>query len=92
MAKPKPEIKFKPVEWKILPEWYVLVTLPDGKELRIGGFKTEANARDWIAKSSAAWIKEQRGRWAARLEALDELLLAEDRAGLKPEGKGSSDD
>ena len=60
--KPKPEIKFKPVEWKILPEWYVLVTLPDGKELRIGGFKTEANARDWIAKSSAAWIKEHNER------------------------------
>ena len=64
MAKPKPEITFRPVEWKILPEWYVLVTLPDAKELRIGGFKTEANARDWIAKSSAAWIKEHKERQA----------------------------
>jgi hypothetical protein len=62
MAKPKPEIKFKPVEWKILPEWYVLVTLPDAKELRIGGFKAEADARAWIAKSSAAWIKEHNQR------------------------------
>jgi DNA-binding transcriptional ArsR family regulator len=42
--------------------------------------------------AAAAWIEEQRGLWTARLEALDELLLAEDRARLKPEGKGSSDD
>ena len=62
MAKAKPEIRFEPVEWKILPEWYVLVTLPDGKELRIGGFKTEADARAWIVKSSAAWIKEHNER------------------------------
>ena len=62
MAKPRHEITFRPVEWKILPEWYVLVTLPDAKELRIGGFKTEADARAWIAKSSAAWIKEHNQR------------------------------
>jgi hypothetical protein len=66
MAKPQPEITFRPVEWKILPEWYVLVTLPDAKELRIGGFKTEANAREWIARSSAAWIKEHNERKRAR--------------------------
>jgi hypothetical protein len=66
MAKPKPEITFRPVEWKILPEWYVLVTLPDAKELRIGGFKTEANAHEWIAKSSAAWIKEHNERKRSR--------------------------
>ena len=42
--------------------------------------------------AAAAWIEEQRGLWTARLEALDELLLAEDRAGLKSENKGSSDD
>ena len=40
----------------------MLVTLPDAKELRIGGFKTEANAREWIARSSAAWIKEHNER------------------------------
>jgi hypothetical protein len=62
MPKARSEISFTPVEWKILPEWYVRATLPDGKELRIGGFKTEANAREWIAKSSAAWIKEHKER------------------------------
>ena len=41
---------------------------------------------------AAAWIEEQRGLWAARLEALDQMLLAEDRAGLNPETIGLSDD
>jgi hypothetical protein len=62
MPKAKSEITFAPVASKILPEWYVRVTLPDGKELRIGGFKKEVDARDWIAKSSAAWIKEHNER------------------------------
>jgi hypothetical protein len=57
MTKADPKFSFEPVEWKILPEWYVRVTLPDGKERRIGGFKTEADARAWIAKSATAWIK-----------------------------------
>jgi DNA-binding transcriptional ArsR family regulator len=30
--------------------------------------------------AAAAWIKAQRGLWTARLEALDALLRAEDRA------------
>jgi len=58
MAEAKPEVTFKPVEWKILPEWYVLATFPDGKELRISGFKTEAAASAWIASGSAYWLKE----------------------------------
>jgi DNA-binding transcriptional ArsR family regulator len=41
---------------------------------------------------AVAWIEEQRGLWTARLKALDQMLLAEDRAGLNPETKGSSDD
>jgi DNA-binding transcriptional ArsR family regulator len=41
---------------------------------------------------ATAWIEEQRNLWTARLEALDQILLAEDRARLNPESKGSSDD
>jgi hypothetical protein len=63
MAKPKPEITFRPVEWKILPEWYVLATFPEGKELRISGaFKTQGDAQAWIASGSAKWLKEHRER------------------------------
>jgi DNA-binding transcriptional ArsR family regulator len=32
----------------------------------------------------AAWIETQRSLWTARLDALDELLRAEDRAALEP--------
>jgi hypothetical protein len=63
MPRAQADVKFKPVEWKILPEWYVLVTFPDGKELRISGaFKTDAEAQNWIAASSAKWLKEHRER------------------------------
>lgn len=65
MAKAKPEVKFEPVEWNILPEWYVRVTLPDARELRVGGFKTKAKALEWIASSSAAWLKEHKERKSA---------------------------
>jgi hypothetical protein len=59
-------VKFKPVEWKILPEWYVLASFPDGKELRISGaFKGEAEARAWIASSAAKWLKEHSQRKSA---------------------------
>ncbi|MFN2386855.1 MAG: ArsR/SmtB family transcription factor [Thermoanaerobaculia bacterium] len=36
---------------------------------------------------AAAWIESQRAFWAARLDALDEILQAEDRAA--PEGPAS---
>jgi hypothetical protein len=63
MARARTDVKFEPVEWKILPEWYVLATFPDGQELRISGaFKTEADARAWIASGSAKWLKEHRER------------------------------
>jgi hypothetical protein len=62
MSEAKSAIRFEPVEWKILPEWYVRVTLPNGKQLRIGGFENEVKAREWIAKSSAGWIKVHKER------------------------------
>ena len=63
MGAGEPEAKFSPVEWKILPEWYVLVAFADGKKLRISGaFKTEAEATAWIAASAAKWLKEHHER------------------------------
>jgi hypothetical protein len=58
MADAYSDLKFVPVKWTILPEWYVLVTFPDGKELPINGaFKTKAAAHKWITTSSANWLK-----------------------------------
>ena len=37
---------------------FVWVTLPDGKVEHIVGFKTEAEAEEWIAFKSAAWLVE----------------------------------
>jgi DNA-binding transcriptional ArsR family regulator len=42
--------------------------------------------------AATAWIEEQRALWTARLDALDELLLAEDWAAQTPQRRGSSDD
>jgi DNA-binding transcriptional ArsR family regulator len=40
--------------------------------------------------AAAEWIETQRALWTARLDALDELLLAEDRAAVaSPEMKGT---
>jgi len=42
--------------------------------------------------AASTWIDEQRALWTARLDALDALLLAEDRAAAEnPEKQGSSD-
>jgi DNA-binding transcriptional ArsR family regulator len=42
--------------------------------------------------AATAWIEEQRALWSGRLEQLDQLLLAEDRAASNPASQGSSDD
>ncbi len=39
--------------------------------------------------AAAEWIMAQRALWTARLDALDDLLQAEDRAGTSPETKGA---
>jgi hypothetical protein len=63
MSRARTDVKFEPVEWKILPEWYVLATFPEGKELRVSGaFKTQGDAQAWIASGSAKWLKEHRER------------------------------
>ena len=58
MAVAHSDLKFMPVRWTILSEWYVLVTFPDGKELPINGaFKTKGAAQKWIRTNSAKWLK-----------------------------------
>ncbi len=67
MPQARKDVTFAPVEWKILPEWYVLATFPDGKELRISGaFKSKVGALAWIEADSAKWLKEQTDRQRKR--------------------------
>jgi hypothetical protein len=58
MTTTKPRVLFEPMPMKIGSGWYVLVTFPSGVSHRLGGFKTEEEARVWIACKSAAWLKE----------------------------------
>jgi hypothetical protein len=53
----KPKIEFKPTEMKSSLFWYVQVIFHDAPPLQLGGFKTEEEAKDWIARKSDAWLK-----------------------------------
>jgi hypothetical protein len=55
------EVKFEALEMKIAKGWYVLAKPPKGTFVRLGGFKTEAEAQEWIDHKSAAWLKEYDG-------------------------------
>jgi hypothetical protein len=61
MPHPKPKVIFEPVEMMIGVGWYVLVTLPKGRQPQLGGFQTEAEAVAWIKRESATWLKEYEG-------------------------------
>jgi hypothetical protein len=41
--------------------WSVLVTLPNGLSRRVDAFKTEQEAKSWIRRDSAAWLKRTEG-------------------------------
>ena len=41
--------------------WFVLVTLPQEKQSKLGGFKSEDEAKTWIALKSAEWLKAYEG-------------------------------
>jgi hypothetical protein len=44
---------------KFGPQWHVVGTHPSGQQEHITGFKTEADALDWIANDSVAWLEKQ---------------------------------
>ena len=56
-----PKAIFEPVELKDGIGWYVRLTLPGRAPPHIGNFKTEAEAREWIEKHSAGWLKGYTG-------------------------------
>ena len=51
-----PKVDFQPIEMKVGSGWFVRVTLPRGEPPRLGGFKTEAEATEWIKRKSAVWV------------------------------------
>jgi hypothetical protein len=65
MTRLKPKIEFRPTEMTLGRGWYVQVVYSDRPPLQLGGFKTEEEAKKWIATKSAAWLKEHaEGRYA----------------------------
>jgi hypothetical protein len=51
------KVEFTPVEVTPGLGWCVRVILPTAKQIHVGDFNTEAEAREWIARKSAAWFK-----------------------------------
>ena len=40
-------------------EWYVVATHPSGQREHVRRFKTETEAKYWIARKSKAWLKKR---------------------------------
>jgi hypothetical protein len=57
MADPARDATFEAVEMKDGSGWYVRLTRPAMLPQRIGDFKTEAEAREWIDAGSAKWLE-----------------------------------
>jgi hypothetical protein len=44
---------------KVGDEWYVLARHPSGQLVHVRRFKTQGEAKFWIARKSKAWLKKQ---------------------------------
>jgi hypothetical protein len=58
MADGNAKVRFEPVELQAGEGWHVLITLRYGKQLKINGFDSAAEAREWIRTKSAAWLSK----------------------------------
>ncbi|MGA2044288.1 MAG: hypothetical protein ABSG83_13065 [Roseiarcus sp.] len=54
-------VRFEVILLTLAAGWCVHVLLPHGHETQIGEFRSEAEARTWIAEKSAAWLKDYDG-------------------------------
>jgi hypothetical protein len=57
MSDLKPRVDFEPVEAKTGAGWQVRATIPTGKQVFLGSFNTQAEAREWIERKSSAWLQ-----------------------------------
>ena len=62
MVEPHDKIKInpQPLKLRVGNEWHVRAIWPSGHPEEITGFKTEAEARDWInGEGAKAWLREK---------------------------------
>jgi hypothetical protein len=57
VPQPSASIIAEPV--KVADEWYVLARHPSGQHVHARRFKTQSEAKYWIARKSKAWLKKQ---------------------------------
>ena len=57
MGKSEPKRPFEPFE-ATPGKWSIRLSLPGGRQPVIDGFKSEAEAREWIKTESIAWIEK----------------------------------
>jgi len=57
LFRPSTSIIAEPV--KLGDEWYVLARHPSGQREHVRRFKTETEAKNWIARKSKAWFKKR---------------------------------
>jgi hypothetical protein len=58
MAEPHQRITINPQPVKAGDEWHIVATWPSGHPEHITGFKTEAEAREWITGDGAkTWLR-----------------------------------
>ena len=58
MADGNARVRFEPIQLQPGAGWHVLITLRYGKQLKINGFESSAEAREWIRTESAAWLSK----------------------------------
>jgi hypothetical protein len=56
MIEVKPRVEFEPVDTRTGAGWQVRASLPSGKQVFIGSFTTEVEAKEWIVRKSDAWL------------------------------------
>jgi hypothetical protein len=61
MAEPPDNTSFGPRPLQVGSDWYVQVTWPDGEVERVSGFRTEAEAKEWIDTRYRKWLLSQIG-------------------------------
>ena len=58
MQNVKPKIEFRPTKMQSGVGWSIQVLKAGHPPYQLGGFKTEAEAVDWVQRKSATWLKD----------------------------------
>jgi hypothetical protein len=57
MVDVKHRVEFEPVQTPSGAGWQVRAAFPSGKQVFLGSFNTEGEAKEWIARKSEAWVQ-----------------------------------